>query len=59
MTHKNRLSTVPDTSMLSLYRSLVNFLCEEAQVRGWQDVSERMKAVEAALMARDGTDAGR
>ena len=56
MTQKNRLTTVPDTAMLSLCRALVNFLTDEAQVRGWQDVSERLKAVEAALTARGGTD---
>lgn len=49
MTQKNRLAAVPDTSMLSLYKSLVSFLMEEAQLRGWQEVNERLKAVEQAL----------
>lgn len=52
MTQKNRLAAVPDTSMLSLYKALVSFLMEEAQGRGWDDVSERLKAVEAALADR-------
>lgn len=59
MTQKNRLTTVPDTSMLSLYQALVSFLHDEAHVRGWQDVSERLKAVGAALSARGEADAGR
>lgn len=59
MTQKNRLTTVPDTSMLSLCKALVRFLGDEANVRGWQDVSERLKAVEAALMARGEPDGGR
>jgi hypothetical protein len=59
MTQKNRLTTVPDAALLSLYRALVSFLTDEAHVRGWQDVSERLKAVEAALTARSEADAGR
>ena len=51
MTQKNRLTTVPDAPMLSLFQALVSFLTDEAQVRGWQDVSERLKAVEAVLTA--------
>ena len=58
MTQKNRLTTVPDTAMLSLCRALVNFLADETQLRGWQDVSEQLKAVEAALMARGPADTG-
>ncbi|MEY3081093.1 MAG: hypothetical protein RJA94_1078 [Pseudomonadota bacterium] len=58
MTQKNRLTTVPDTAMLSLCRALVNFLADETQLRGWQDVSEQLKAVEAALMARGAADTG-
>jgi len=52
MTKKNRLVAVPDASMLSLYKALVGFLASEAQVRGWDDVSERLKAVEGALSGR-------
>ena len=52
MTQKNRLAAVPNTSMLSLYKALVSFLIEEADLRGWQDVSERLKAVESALTGR-------
>jgi hypothetical protein len=44
--------------MLSLCRALVNFLADETQLRGWQDVSEQLKAVEAALMARGAADTG-
>ena len=58
MTQKNRLTTVPDSAMISLCRALVSFLKDEAHVRGWQDVSERLKAVEVALTARGGADAG-
>lgn len=49
---KNRLAAVPNTSMLSLYKALVSFLIEEAQLRGWDDVSERLRAVESALSGR-------
>lgn len=59
MTQKNRLTTVPDTSMLSLYQALVRFLGDEAHGRGWQEVSERLKAVETALMARGESGTGR
>lgn len=52
MTQKDRLAAVPDTSMLSLYRALVSFLMEEAQGRGWDDVADRLKAVESALAGR-------
>ena len=58
MTQKNRLTTVPDTAMLSLCRALVNSLADETQLRGWQDVSERLKAVETALTARGAADTG-
>lgn len=54
MTQKNRLTAVPDTSMLSLYKALVGFLAEEAQIRGWDDVSERLKAVQDVLAGREG-----
>ena len=56
MTQKNRLAAVPDTSMLSLYRALVSFLMNEAQLRGWDDVTERLKAVEQALAGRTAQD---
>ena len=59
MTKNNSLTTVPDSSMLSLYRALVSFLTDEATLRGWQDVTERLKAVEAALTDRGGADANR
>ncbi|WP_161957353.1 hypothetical protein [Aestuariivirga litoralis] len=50
--HNNRLAAVPDTSMITLSRALVRFLLAEAELRGWGDVSERLKAVEAALDSR-------
>lgn len=53
MTQKSRLNAVPDTSMLSLFKALVNFLAEEAKLRNWEDVSERLKAVEQAIAQRD------
>lgn len=56
MTQKNRLTAVPDASMVSLYKALVGFLIEEAQVRGWNDVGERLKAVESALQGRAAQD---
>ena len=57
MTEKNnRLAAVPNASMLSLYKALVNFLIEEAQLRGWDDVSERLKSVESALAGRRAQD---
>ena len=57
MTEKNnRLAAVPNTSMLSLYKALVVFLVAEAQLRGWDDVSERLKSVESALDGRSSQD---
>jgi len=53
MTQKSRLTAVPDTSMLSLFKALVNFLTDGAKLRNWDDVSERLKAVETALAQRD------
>lgn len=52
MTKKSSLAAVPDAAMLPLYKALVGFLSSEAQVRGWDDVSERLKAVEGALTGR-------
>ena len=52
MIDKNRLTTVPDTSMLTLFKGLVTFLTEEAQQRGWEDVTARLKSVESALTDR-------
>ena len=52
MIDKNRLTTVPDTSMLTLFKGLVTFLTEEAQLRGWEDVTARLKSVESALTDR-------
>lgn len=49
MTQKNRLAAVPDNSMISLFKALVGFLTEEASGRGWDDVTERLRAVEDAL----------
>lgn len=49
MTDKQALDTVPDASMIALFKSLVGFLTEEAQNRGWDDVSSRLRAVETAL----------
>lgn len=57
MTNKDALDTVPDASMIALFKSLVGFLTEEAQNRGWDDVSTRLRAVESALAVRNGTTA--
>lgn len=54
MTQKNRLAAVPNTSMLSLYKALVGFLVEESELRGWDDVSERLRAVQDVLAEREG-----
>lgn len=56
MTDKNNLSAVPDPAMLTLFRSIVGFLSVEADGRGWKDVAERLKAVEAALAGRRDED---
>ena len=56
MTEKNKLATVPNPSMVSLFKALVSFLIAESEVRGWDDVSERLRAVEAALAGRSGKD---
>ncbi len=55
MTDKDALETVPDASMIALFKSLVGFLTEEAQNRGWDDVSTRLRAVENALAGRTDT----
>jgi hypothetical protein len=52
MTEKNRLAAVPDTAMIPLCKALVSFLTQEAQGRGWDEVTARLKAVEAALTER-------
>ena len=57
MTKKNSLGTVPDPSMLTLFRSIVTFLSDEAEGRGWEDISERLKSVEHALAGRSLGDA--
>ena len=49
MTEKNKLAAVPDASMLSLYKALIAFLMAEAEGRGWNEVTERLKSVEQAL----------
>ena len=49
MTKKNTLGSVPDASMLTLFKGVVTFLGEEAHGRGWNDITERLKAVEKAL----------
>lgn len=58
MTKKNSLGAVPDTSMLTMFKSIVSFLNEEAHGRDWQEVSERLKTVENALAGRSDLDAG-
>jgi len=55
MTQKNRLASVPDTEILPLYSALITFLGREAQQRGWQEVANRLLAVEAALDGKDPT----
>lgn len=55
MTNKDALDTVPDASMIALFKSLVGFLMEEAQNRGWDDVSTRLRGVESALAGRHDT----
>lgn len=52
MTQKNKLAAVPDASMLPLYKALIGFLLDEAQLRGWDDVTERLKAVDNAIAGR-------
>lgn len=54
MTNKDALDTVPDASMIALFKSLVGFLTEEAQNRGWDDVTTRLRAVESALAGQNG-----
>jgi hypothetical protein len=52
MTDKDDLGAVPDASMLSLFRGLVNFLMEESRKRGWDDVSASLRQVDAAIATR-------
>jgi len=52
MTDKDDLGAVPDASMLSLFRGLVNFLMEESRKRGWQDISDSLQQVDAAIANR-------
>lgn len=58
MKDKGDLGTVPDSSMVSLFKSLVGFMTEEAQGRGWDDVKARLQAVEAALASRKDAKTG-
>lgn len=53
---KNWRAAVPNTSVVSLYKALVSFLIEEAQLRGWHDVSECVRSVNAALPGRADQD---
>ncbi|MFN4142140.1 hypothetical protein [Aestuariivirga sp.] len=52
MADNKNLGSVPDTSMIVLFKSLVGFLTNEAQGRGWADVTERLHEVESALAVR-------
>ncbi|MFM8746302.1 MAG: hypothetical protein ACKOED_06500 [Aestuariivirga sp.] len=52
MTDKDDLGAVPDASMLSLFRGLVNFLMEESRKRGWQDISDNLEQVNSAIARR-------
>jgi hypothetical protein len=47
------LGSVPDSSMISLFKGLIGFLSTEAQSRGWDDVSQSLKAVESNLHLRE------
>lgn len=58
MKDKDGLGTVPDASMLSLFKSLVGFMVEESKGRGWEDVTSRLQAVEAALGTRKDAKSG-
>lgn len=49
MMDDNDLGSVPDASMLALFKSLVTFLSSEAEVRGWSDIKTRLQSVESAL----------
>ena len=57
MTNKKSLGSVPDTSMLTLFRSIVTFLTDEAEGRGWSDIADRLKSVDDVLAHRVGGDA--
>jgi hypothetical protein len=52
MTDRDDLGAVPDASMLSLFRGLVNFLMEESRKRGWKDVSDSLQHVDSAIANR-------
>ncbi len=52
MKDKDDLGTVPDSSMVPLFKSLVGFMIEESHSRGWDDVKARLQAVESALASR-------
>jgi hypothetical protein len=58
MKDKGDLGTVPDSSMLPLFKSLVGFMIEESQARGWDDVKTRLQAVESALTSRKESKTG-
>ena len=45
----NDLGSVPDHSMLALFKSLIGFLSSEADNRGWTETSNSLRAVEATL----------
>ena len=52
MTDRDDLGAVPDASMLSLFRGLVNFLMEESRKRGWQDICDSLQHVDSAIASR-------
>jgi hypothetical protein len=52
MTDKGDLGEVPDASMISLFRGLVNFLVDESRKRGWEDISASLHQVEAVIASR-------
>ena len=54
MQDTNDLGSVPDPSMLALFKSLLGFLTSEAEGRGWDEISERLRAVENALAGEAG-----
>ena len=47
------LESVPDPSMIALFKGLVTFLATESKGRGWDDITQSLVQVQNALTNRD------
>lgn len=47
------LGSVPDPSMIALFKGLVTFLTAEAKGRGWDEITQSLVQVQNALSNRE------